>query len=91
MIRILFATLLLASASTAVLAQGASPTVAPMGGAASTTAPSNSEGTPAGGTGALATTRTEAAPTARATPARRHVARRAHRSVKPAAAARSAS
>lgn len=33
------------------------PTVGPAGGVASTTAPSNSEGTPAGGTGVVGTTR----------------------------------
>ena len=34
-----------------------SPTVGPAGGVTSTTAPSNSEGTPSGGTGTLGTTR----------------------------------
>jgi len=60
----------------------------PAGGTASTTAPSNSEGTPAGGTGNLGTTRVGPSSTTRATtaPARhraRHARRRAHRAARP--------
>lgn len=61
----------------------------PAGGTASTTAPSNSEGTPAGGTGVLGTTRVgpgSPASTARATPRRRvrHARHRARRTARPA-------
>lgn len=84
---------LLPLAPASVFAQGA--TVGPAGGVPSTTAPSNSQGTPAGGTGTLSTTRvgpsgtmTQVAPTNTApmatstTPARRrhHHHRRSHRS-----------
>lgn len=62
-----------------------SPTVGPAGGVASTTAPSNSEGTPAGGTGVIATTRVGPSSMA-STPAPRHHARRVrHRARRPAA------
>jgi hypothetical protein len=61
----------------------------PAGGTATTTAPSNSEGTPAGGTGAIGTTRVSPGRTsATATPHRRrvrHARQRAHRPARPAA------
>lgn len=58
--------------------QGA--TVGPAGGIASSTAPSNSQGTPSGGTGDIATERT-GPPVTTAAPARtrRHAARTHHR------------
>ena len=66
------------------------PTVGPAGGVATTTAPSNSEGTPAGGTGTLGTTRvgpsgvapyaaTQAEPVVRRRRARRIRRHRAYR------------
>ena len=54
------------------------PTVGPAGGVASTTAPSNSEGTPAGGTGVVGTSRVGPS-TARASAPRAHVRRARHR------------
>ena len=55
-------TITLAAAAVLALSLAAEPvfaqaTVGPAGGVASTTAPSNSQGTPAGGTGVLSTTR----------------------------------
>lgn len=63
-----------------------SPTVGPAGGVASTTSPSNSEGTPAGGTGVIATTRVGPGSTAGTPAPRRHVRRvrhRTHRTARP--------
>ena len=54
------------------------PTVGPAGGVASTTAPSNSEGTPAGGTGVIGTSRVGPG-TTRASAPRHHVRRVRHR------------
>lgn len=57
-----------------------SPTVGPAGGVPSTTAPSNSQGTPAGGTGTVTTTRVAPAPTAKTSKphhTRRHTPRHA--------------
>lgn len=67
-----------------------SPTVGPAGGVSSTTAPSNSEGTPAGGTGVIGTTRvgpssTSSTPSASAPRRRAHrIRHRAHRAARPA-------
>lgn len=65
--------------------------IGPAGGTASTTAPSNSEGTPAGGTGVLGTTRVGPSTGVTRVSARRrharhvrHRARRTHRAVQPA-------
>ena len=55
-----------------------SPAVGPAGGVASTTAPSNSEGTPAGGTGVIGTTRVGPSATRVSAP-RHHVRRVRHR------------
>ncbi len=94
-----FSTVLLAAALAAgpALAQvtPGSPTVGPAGGVASTTAPSNSQGTPAGGTGVIGTTRVGPSTTAASTPdastgapaprrRARRVRHRAHRATQPA-------
>lgn len=77
-----FSAVLLAVAVAAVPASAqvtlGGPTVGPAGGVASTTAPSNSEGTPAGGTGVIGTTRVGPSTTRASTP-RHHVRRVRHR------------
>ncbi len=68
----------LAAGPAAAQVMPGSPTVGPVGGVASTTAPSNSEGTPAGGTGVIGTTRVVPSAT-RASAPRHHVRRVRHR------------
>jgi hypothetical protein len=94
-----FSSMLLAAAAAAGLSAGPAfaqvtpggPTVGPAGGVASTTAPSNSEGTPAGGTGVIGATRVGPSSTASTgtsvAPPRHHARRvrhRAHRAARPA-------
>lgn len=88
---VLLAAAVIAGSAVPALAQVTPGTAlnGPAGGTASTTAPSNSEGTPAGGTGVVGTTRVgPSARTTRASAPRRHTQRvrhRARRAVQPAA------
>jgi 5'-nucleotidase len=80
-------------AAAALLSAAAGPamaqaTVGPAGAIPSTTAPANGEGTPAGGTGTISTTRVGPSSTAAARPVRHYRARRHHvaHATKPVAA-----